>query len=178
MATVPTPFHFTALTVPTASNMNAGIESALAFLLSPPRCKVYNSAAQSIGSGAFAALTWDTEEIDSDAMHSTSSNTSRLVCQTAGTYLLSGSISWASSSAGVRRGARWLKNGASSNTQVMIVPPGTGTAGVPTVHAPTVMMPLAVSDYVELAGYQDTGGALSTVAGITGCFAQALWVSS
>lgn len=177
MGTVPTPFHFTALTTPTAANLNAGIEDALAFLLDPPRCKVYNSGAQSIGDGSFTALTWDTEEFDTDAMHSTSSNTSRIVCKTAGTYLLSGSISWASSNAGIRRGARWLKNGSSSNTQVMITPPGTGTAGVPTVHAPTVMMSLAVNDYVELAAYQDTGGSLSTVAGITGCFAQALWVA-
>lgn len=176
MGTVPTPFHFTAGTVPTAANLNAGIESTLAFLLNPPRCKVYASGAQSIGTASFTALTFDTEEFDTDAMHSTSSNTSRLVCKTAGIYLLSGSVSWASSASGTRRGARWWLNGSSSNTQAMVVSGSAGT-GLPTVHAPTVMVPLAVNDYVELAAYQDTGGSLSTIAGIAGCFAQALWVA-
>src|SRR5690348_1943275 len=41
-------------------------------------CKVYNAAVQSVGSGSEVALTFDSEEFDSDGFHDTGSNTSRL----------------------------------------------------------------------------------------------------
>src|SRR4051794_16526480 len=56
-----------------------------------PSCAVYNDAAQSIPDGALTALTFNTEHFDTDSIHSTSSNTSRLTCQTAGIYVITAS---------------------------------------------------------------------------------------
>jgi hypothetical protein len=46
--------------------------------------------AQSIGSGADTALTWDTEEFDTDSGHSLVTNTSRYVANTTGKFWVAG----------------------------------------------------------------------------------------
>jgi len=54
----------------------------------PPACRVYNSANISIPHSATTAVTHDSERFDTDTMHSTSSNTSRITFTTAGLYLV------------------------------------------------------------------------------------------
>ncbi len=56
--------------------------------------RVRNSTNQSVNSSVLAALTWDTEDYDTSAYHSTSSNTSRLVAPVDGYYLILGSIEY------------------------------------------------------------------------------------
>lgn len=47
------------------------------FLISPPVCSVFNSTVISVANaGGGTVMTHDSEKYDSDAMHSTSSNTS------------------------------------------------------------------------------------------------------
>ena len=64
--------------------------------------RVYNSAAQSITTSSATALTFDTERYDTDTIHSTSVNTSRLTCITAGIYIISGQMEFASNTVGLR----------------------------------------------------------------------------
>lgn len=54
----------------------------------PPACRVYHDTTQSIAHGTFQALVFNTERYDTNAMHSTSSNTSRVTINTAGLYVL------------------------------------------------------------------------------------------
>jgi len=49
-----------------------------------PACAVYNSAAIPLTNGDWTTLTFDSERFDTDAMHSTSSNTSRLTIPAGG----------------------------------------------------------------------------------------------
>lgn len=56
---------------------------------SPPGCRVFNSAAILVANATDTVLTFDTQRFDTDTMHSTSVNTSRITFNTPGVYLLS-----------------------------------------------------------------------------------------
>lgn len=167
MATVPTPFHFTALTEPTAANLNAGIEDALAFLLDPPRCSLYRSSALSLSDNTWTLVSWDSESWDSDAMHSTSSNTSRLVFTTAGRYLVTLNAWFAVNSTG-GRAVNLTKNGAGSRSASNVVLSDGGvqsTATAETLVSVSVERSFSANDYIEMWAWQGSGGALNLQAG-------------
>lgn len=59
-----------------------------------PCCKVTNSANQQMPSGSFLGLNWDTESYDSAAMHSTASNSSRVLLNSSGVWAITAQIDW------------------------------------------------------------------------------------
>lgn len=125
-----------------------------------PGCNVENSAVQSISSGSFTALTFDTEDSDPNNMHSTAVNTSRVTIATAkdGVYLLVGFTSFAANAAGVRSGY-FKKNGATIlGPQVNYANGGAGD-GV-SVHC-SFITALVATDYIEFFVYQNSGGNLN-----------------
>jgi hypothetical protein len=67
-------------------------------------CSLTKSANQSVSNATATAVTWDTELKDTDAFHSTSSNTSRVTIPAGkgGMYLVTGQLSFASNSTGLR----------------------------------------------------------------------------
>jgi hypothetical protein len=155
MAVVPVPRTWTNGEFVTDTIMNAttGVRDALNFILAPPRCDLRQTAAQSIGNGAWTALTFTTEDADTDSMHDTVTNTDRITVQTAGWYRLTGSASWAVTGSVVRNGARWTKNGvAISGGGVMLSPLATGSGYG--MAAATTDVFLAVNDIVRLEVFQ------------------------
>lgn len=94
MATVPNPKTWSPGNIPTATEMNTDLRDAINFFKAPPRVLVKNNAQVDIPPQAWTLLTWNTEDADTDAMHSTSSNTSRLVAATAGRYEVKLQIRW------------------------------------------------------------------------------------
>jgi hypothetical protein len=68
----------------------------------PPGCRVYNSSGISVASGSDVALTFDAEHFDTDTMHSTASNTSRVTFTTAGRYHVGFNIQVQSPTTGTR----------------------------------------------------------------------------
>lgn len=180
MATVPTPYHFTALTVPTAANMNAGIESALVFLLDQPRVSLYRSATLSLTTATWTQVTWDSESWDTDTMHSTGSNTSRLVFTTAGRYWLN-VAAWFDANATGSRGVNLTKNGAGSRSasNVVLSDAVLSAASIgETFVGVTVERAFAAGDYIELFVYQNSGGALNLQAGTNKTVLQARRLSA
>ena len=113
---------------------------------------VSNSTTQSIANNTHTAVTWDTEEFDTDAFHSTSSNTSRFTIPAGkgGKYLFNCSV-------------RWDNNG-SSDRILEIYKNGTIFAALDVVtgNYPGYMvsrtLSLVATDYVELYVYQNSGG--------------------
>lgn len=183
MATVPVPRTWTTGETVTATIMNAttGVKGALDFILSPPRCSVYQTATTSMAtSGSSQLILFDTEAYDTDTMHSTSSNTSRITATTTGLYLVTASLGFAANATGYRV-AQLRKNSAGavgSGTKVAIeAVPSTG-ASAPTSVAFAVYVQLTAGDYVEMFGFQNSGGALATVAGVGESFIQAQWVAN
>jgi hypothetical protein len=117
-------------------------------------CALLKSTAQSFSNNTAAALTWDTESIDTNAFHSTSSNTSRITIPTgkAGAYQVNSQIAWAFNGTG-NRFMYMKKNG----NYVA------GTEDTPVsycVLSIDIILNLAVGDYIEVFGEQSSGGSL------------------
>lgn len=121
-----------------------------------------HSATQSIANNTFTALALDSESYDTDTMHDTTTDNSRLTCKTAGTYRLVGAVAFAANASNYRI-ARLQVNGATVVAQdlrpAQITPTDIVTLSVVADYQ------LAVNDYVELLVFQNSGGALSTVQG-------------
>lgn len=92
MATIPSPRTWTSGETPSAVQLN-DLRDAYGFLMNPPRVKVYSTTGQSIDN-TDTLLTWDAEIYDSDGMHSTVTNPSRLTAVTAGVYEIVLHLNW------------------------------------------------------------------------------------
>jgi hypothetical protein len=117
--------------------------------------RVYHSVAQSIADITWTILAFDSEDWDTDGIHDTVTNNSRLTCQTAGKYVVFANIGWAGNSTGSRFLRFWL-NGATWSHASIVPPPGLNIC----TQVLVAIMELAVGDYVEVKVYQDSGGAL------------------
>jgi hypothetical protein len=128
-------------------------------LFAVPAARVRNSANISHAtSGTAQAVTFDTERFDTDSIHSTATNTSRLTCNTAGLYVISGCVRFASNVTG-RRDLAIVLNGISTiaeDRRQTIT-----DSGVATTLAISTIWKLAATDYVELHANQTSGGALN-----------------
>ena len=124
------------------------------------RCSAYNSTTQSVNDSAQTALTFDTEDYDVGAMHSTSVNTSRMTIPTGGTglYLVTANTSYAAN-AGSDRLITIYKNGSAWRKGPMFTP-FNGTSAQ-TGLGVTAFMQLSAADYIEIFVFQGTGGALN-----------------
>lgn len=133
--------------------INADLES----LIEPAQALVYNSTVQAITDTTDTTLLFDSEVRDNDGIHSTSSNTGRLTCQTAGVYDIWCSGSWELDAAGVRV-LMVYKNGS-------VIPGIRAFEGAP--HSLVVvgqvvghLLELAVSDYITFVVNQTSGSTL------------------
>jgi hypothetical protein len=121
--------------------------------------RVYNSANIACANATVTALTFDTERYDSDSIHSTVSNTSRLVAPLAGRYLITGMMRYAAAANNTRY-AQIRLNGTTfiaSNSLIAAVSDNHDLS-VATIYQ------LAAGDYVELIAYQNSGGSVNVVA--------------
>ena len=114
--------------------------------------RVYNDANISIGNGAYTNLTFNSERYDTDGIHDVGSNTERLTCQTAGKYMITGSIRWESNSTGVRYVLVEL------NGSTTIVQQAKGAYTDVMFMSVTTAYDLEVGDYVTLKVFQNSGG--------------------
>lgn len=175
MATVPVPRTWVASENVTATIMNGttGVKGALDFILSPPRCLVYQTATSSTTNGASTVITFDTEQYDTDTMHSTSTNTGRITATTTGLYTVFGQVCMASNATGTRT-LSLVKNGTTtvSNARLQSVIATNAYIDL------EVDVQLTAGDYVELTMLQTSGGALSTVAGLGNTWFSARWVAN
>lgn len=127
------------------------------YLIDPPVCSVFNSAAQSLTTGTDTVLTANSENFDNNTMHSTISNTSRITFQTAGRYLLNANLTFATSSTGVRKTEFYL-NGTTPLTGMLIN--ATASPFLTDLQA-TRTRTFIVGDYVEVRAFQNSGGNLN-----------------
>jgi hypothetical protein len=116
--------------------------------------RVYNSTGESIPNTTSTVLTFDSEQYDTDNIHSTVTNTSRLTANHSGKYVITGSVQWhtGGASAGdifVRlNGTTYLTGGQEPNATVY-------DSETSTIYN------LSVNDYVELQAYQASGGSVN-----------------
>ena len=173
MGTIPTPPTFTAGQVLTASQCNQ-LVTCLNFWASPPRALLYNNAAQSVPNNTLTLITHNSETYDTDGMHDTVTNNSRLYARTAGYYAISAALSFVTNGTGTR-GLQIRLNAAGSSSGGTLIydltfPAVSGAQS--TVVLPQFTYPMALDDYIELFGNQSSGGALNTSSGANNTFMQ------
>lgn len=127
-----------------------------------PGCRVYNSTALSIANVTVVALTFDSERYDVGGLHSTSTNTGRITIVTAGKYLVSAAVRWATFAGNTVRAVSIQLNGTTVIGEDVSFSAGESGTCIATVYA------LAAADYLEVVVYQDTGGALNVAASPAG----------
>jgi hypothetical protein len=126
-------------------------------------CSLTAGAETTIANATFTAVAFSAEKYDTDNFHSTSTNTSRITIPSgkAGKYLITGKLNFNSNATGYRQIAIY-KNGSSLSYNAFAVVNGNVT-GVTIVSLDS----LAEGDYLELFGYQTSGGNLNTESGST-----------
>lgn len=124
-------------------------------------CRVFNSANQSITTATVTTLAFDSERFDTDGMHSTAVNTSRITITAPGRYLIGVCVSWDVSAAG-QRFMRFMLNGVTEIARVRSPPVAGGALG--STYVLETVYDLAAGDFVEVQVQQDTGGNLNVLA--------------
>lgn len=100
---------------------------------------VSRSVAQSIPPNTWTAISWDVEDFDTDNLHDTATNPTRLVAPYAGKYLLTAAAQF--STGGLTKYMRVLRSG------VNVL--GRGSGGL-TAASISVVVNMAANDYVEV----------------------------
>ena len=116
-------------------------------------CVLYNSGNQTIANTTYAAITWDTEVLDTDGYHSTVTNTQRITIPSGkdGKYFVYGKVDNDNNIAGNQRQLGLNKNG--SNIQY-----ASALAGYYGTCQLSIILDLVAGDYIDLDFYQDSGG--------------------
>lgn len=133
-------------------------------------CSVYKSAGQAISSGSNTLQTFDLELFDTDAFHSTTTNTSRLTVPTgqAGKYLIVAHSGLGQAVQSPSPYWVWIeKNGSNIgyNTAIMT------TSGMANRNGIVTVADLAVGDYIQMyVYYSDSSTGQETPSGVGGTF--------
>lgn len=141
----------TPITAATLNQIEQGIYDAHRM----PAARVYHNANQSISNNTLTVLAFNSERFDTDTIHDTVTDNSRLTCKTAGKYLIAGSISW-SGAPGIND-FRLRVNG-STTIAIASADDSSAHGSIASIYD------LAVNDYVELLVIQISGGSLNIVA--------------
>jgi hypothetical protein len=124
-----------------------------------PCARAYHSAVQTVASSTWTALAFNSERFDTDTIHDTATNNSRLTCKTAGVYLIGGHCQLDSVAGGTQRLIDIILNGTSAISGGGLI----ASAFPPDPSAPDAFLntvtiyKLAVNDYVELRVFHDIG---------------------
>jgi hypothetical protein len=130
-------------------------------------CSLSKSAAQSVSNATWTAITWNQENYDTDAFHDNSSNNTRITIPAGngGKYLIASSLFNPSNSSGARL-IRFQKNGSPLYYGTWM----NAVNGHSTSIVASQVFDLAVSDYIEVDLFQDSGGALNVNSSIESTF--------
>lgn len=120
--------------------------------------KATSNASQTISTTAYAAVNFAAEEFDTDTLHDTTTNNSRLLARLAGYYMLTGGVYWDAQvfTTTTFMILAWRKNGTTIiDATRQMVPYATEIATNGHGMTTSGMVSLAANDYVELCVYHD-----------------------
>jgi len=119
--------------------------------------RVYNSAAQSIADATDVHLAFNSERADTNGLHDTVTNNSRLTCKSAGVYFIMAVLYWDTAvDAGLRIGALRL-----NGTTVIASVTMQNISGQYVKQYCSTVYALEVNDYIEVRARQTSGGSLN-----------------
>lgn len=140
----------------------------------PPRCRVSDGTGLVITDGGTTLMTWSAESYDTDNMHDTSSNTSRITFTTAGFYQVAFAIQLPTATYTVSNVDCRLNAGGNIANGTNLFQGNFQTARR-LVGAFTAEF--AAADYIEFWVTQTSGASRTTVTGTLRTFAEARWVA-
>ena len=153
-----------------ASAQFNALAAQMAFALNPPSVRAHQTAAQSVASNTATVVTLDAETVDTDGIHSLTTNTSRLTIVSGGTYRVTGTCGLNAGTGVVT--VRLTKNGVVTTAVRTML--GASSA----VYTPiTDEIPCVATDYVEMTVTHTNSTAINTTASSDTVFLQARWVS-
>lgn len=160
MTAVPVTRTWVAGEVVTDSHFNTNIRDVFNYLLARPVAELQQiTTGQDIGNGAWTAVTFNSEVVDSSGAHSNSTNTSRFTAVYPGYYRPGGGVPFPGNATGVR-GTRFAVNAAALNSSVFLVAGFAGGSG-PNLGTRDKLAFLNVNDYLEVQCFQNSGGSLT-----------------
>ncbi len=121
---------------------------------------VTKGSAQSIADTTLTAITFDTEEFDTDDLHSTSVNTERITIPATGVYLVTAGVQWASGTTGFR-----YMNIELNGTTNLAEDRRNGVSGQETEQTVSRIYSFTAGDYVVLNVYQNSAGSVNISSG-------------
>lgn len=129
-----------------------------------PGARAYNTAAVTGVNNVYTLMPFDNEHFDTDSIHDTVVNNTRLTIKTPGLYSVKARINFGANASGWR-GLQILKNGGTAGTPYSQQPPVNGDNT--TIECAATLL-LAAGDYLELQYFQNSGGTLSVGGGSGG----------
>jgi len=162
-------------------NYSVGVTSAIQTQLDAKEptfsyrgCLVYLDSNQSLSTGTPANIAFDQEDYDTDTIHDNATNNTRLTVPSGVTKVrISYNVQFASNSTGYRNIVvyRSSTDAFIGNTTVSVE---AVTGDVTIINAQTPVLTVSSGVYFEIAGLQDSGGALNVIGNIIG---SATWFS-
>ena len=130
-----------------------------AFVNGRVRCSAYHNTTQILATGIGAALELNTAEFDVGTMWTSAPGNTRITvpANNAGVYLAIGGTSFPAHATGYRQ--LKLKKNSATNLANVIIP--VSSASVQTDIMISAFVSLAVSDYLELIGVQNSGAVMN-----------------
>lgn len=119
-------------------------------------CRVFHAANQSIPNNAVTILAFNSERYDTDVMHDTVTNNSRITVNKAGKYLVTANVQFDINATG-RRLIGVVLNGTTEFARHAV---GPSPADVTALHISTIRN-LAKGDFLEVQVFQTSGAALN-----------------
>jgi hypothetical protein len=156
----PTPYTWTVADIFTAAIGN-GVRDGLTFAQNPPLFLGTQSTAQSLGNSTWVAMGLDTSQSDTYSGHSNTVNNSRYVPQQPGWYLAAGVVAFALNATGARA-ARLQMNGSAIKGAAGMTQSSGGANDCAIVSPTRPIFCNGTTDYIEVAGWQGSGGALNS----------------
>jgi hypothetical protein len=120
----------------------------------PPACRVRHSANQNLTTGVELVVAFNTERYDTDNMHDTVTNNSRITFNTAGLYQVSAAVRIQFNAAGYRQ-FRVRVNGGAQFFMLTLQDPELGSQ--PLCFSNSQPWKFAAADYIELMVLQTSG---------------------
>jgi hypothetical protein len=163
----------------TAAQLNTDIRDNEGFLRSAHACRVYKSATQTVASGNFDVVSFNTEDYDTDGLHDNATNNTRITIPTGlggYWYFIFHADVDADATGHTRFQCVLRKNaaGASGGGTLLQATSITGHTNAQDGEALT-LVPLVATDYVE-AFFNSTSEARVLGAGVNGTSLTALYV--
>jgi hypothetical protein len=167
-------------TMITSTHYKAHIIDNIKFLHGPPTARVRATTNAGLTSGAWTSVNFNTEDWDNNSIFSSTSNR-KLICRTAGKYLVEFSAGFNASSAGQLRGIAIQKNTttAGSGHEVKSLFNSTAVGNTGMVFSCSQLIALSTGQFIRGEMIHDTGAATewSTSAGTQPTLSM-IWMSS